>query len=319
LNGVREATALRIWKQLVTAGAYAFNAAHCVSYGMLAYWTMWLKVNHPLEFYCAALQKYDPKTKGFDLLKEASARGISVLPPDPAVSELSWSIEGDGLRAGFLQVSGIGEVTAEAILKHRATHYSEGLPMEWANLAEVRGIGPKTIEKIKEFAEEEDPFGIHLLSRTLAEVRRYLFERGDDLGLPFPRHKSDDIPYEPSRGEFYWLGMVRERNLKDLYELHRSRTGEELDPATVKEPEHVNWMVITGEDETGPLVITVHRYGGFYERVKDRLWNMDIKNQLLLVVGHKRNEYRRAIYASQLFVIDPSETGRSLPLYEQDY
>jgi DNA polymerase-3 subunit alpha len=62
-EGVKnEAVAERIWKQLVTAGAYAFNAAHCVSYGMLAYWTMWLKQHHPLEFYCASLQKFgDPQ------------------------------------------------------------------------------------------------------------------------------------------------------------------------------------------------------------------------------------------------------------------
>lgn len=317
-NGVKEGTALTIWKQLVTAGAYAFNAAHCVSYGMLAYWTMWLKVNHPLEFYCAALIKYDPKTKGFDLLKEAAAKGIKILPPDPAVSDITWSIEAGGLRAGFLQVNGIGEVTAEAIIRHREAHYGgENLPMEWANLAEVKGIGPKTIEKIREFAEQEDPFGIHLLGRTLAEMRKWLFDNGEAAGLPFPKHKSDDVPYEPQRGEYVWLGMVRDRNLKDLYELHRSRTGEELDPRTVKEPEHVNWMVITGEDETGPLVITVHRFGGFYDRVKETIWNMDIKNQLLLVVGHKRNEYRRAIYASQVYVIDPA--ALRAPLHEQDY
>ena len=319
-NGVSEGVALKIWKQLVTAGAYAFNAAHCVSYGMLAYWTMWLKVNHPLEFYCAALQKYDPKTKGFDLLKEASARGIRILPPDPEKSEETWSIAGDALQAGFLQVAGIGEVTAGAILKHRETHYSAGVPMSWANLAEVKGIGPKTIEKIQEFAEQDDPFGINLLSETLTRVRKYLFQHGEERGLPFPRHRSDDVPYEPSKGEFIWLGMVRERNLKDMYELHRSRTGEELDPATVKDPQWINWMVVTGEDETGPLVVTVHRYGGFYERVKETLWNMDVKNHLLLVVGHKRSEYRRAIYASQVFVIDPAELfGPTQMEMEQDY
>jgi hypothetical protein len=113
--------------------------------------------------------------------------------------------------------------------------------------------------------------------------------------------------------------MVRDRNLKDLYELHRSRTGEELDPATVKDPQWVNWMVVTGEDETGPLVITCHRYGGFYERVKEKLWNMDVKNQLLLVVGHKRSEYRRAIYASQVYVIDPATLAGPAREMEQDY
>jgi hypothetical protein len=100
---------------------------------------------------------------------------------------------------------------------------------------------------------------------------------------------------------------VRERNLKDLYELHRSRTGDELDPSTVKEPQYVNWTVILGEDETGPLTITVHRYGGLYERYKNLIWELDPKSHLLLVRGFKRREYRRAIYATELWVLDPNE------------
>jgi hypothetical protein len=121
--------------------------------------------------------------------------------------------------------------------------------------------------------------------------------------------KSEDVPYEAKRGEHVWVGMVRDRNLKDIYELHRSRTGEELDPKTVKEPEHVNYVVLTGEDETGPLVITAHRWRGFYEKHKDLIWNMDVSKQMLLVRGYKRSEYRRAIYATELYVIDPAKIG----------
>lgn len=300
-NGVGEGMALRVWKQLVTAGAYAFNAAHCVSYGMLAYWTMWLKVNHPLEFYCASLQKYDPKTKGFDLLREAIGLGIDILPPDPELSGLTWQREGKALRAGLLQVNGIGDVTAEAMLAYREDNDVDS----WLDYTAVRGIGPVTMEKVQAFASDPDPFGVYRLGVTLKKTRRYIWEYGDMDGLPMPRSKSEDVPYEPIKGEHIWLGVVTERNLKDLYELHRSRTGEELDPKTVREPEFVNWMVITGEDDTGPLVITVPRYRGFYDRNKDLLWNMDPKRDLLLVKGYKRTEYRRAIYANDIYIINP--------------
>lgn len=312
-NGVREQIALKIWKQLVTAGAYAFNAAHCVSYGMLAYWTMWLKVNHPLEFYCAALQKYDPKTKGFDLLKEASARGITILPPHPSRSDVTWSVDGGqhGLRAGFTQITGIGMKTAVAMTEWREATLA--LPdnmrrrLVWQDFTAVRGIGAATMKKVEQFVAQEDPFGIQLLSKTLKRVREHLWHHGDAMLIPFPRSKSEDVPYEAKRGEYLWMGVVRERNLKDLYELHRSRTGEELNPATVKEPQHINWCVITGEDETGPLTITVHRFRGLYDRYKDRLWGLDPKRHLLVVRGLKRAEYRRALYAEELWVID-SET-----------
>lgn len=310
-NKVKPASALKIWKQLVTAGAYAFNAAHCVSYGMLAYWTMWLKVHHPLEFYCASLQKYDPKTKGFDLLKEASAKGITILPPDPEESDLSWGFKSkaNALRAGLVQVSGIGDKMANAMLDYRTDYRNltpkhERRAITWHDYIAVSGIGPATMKKVEAFVQEEDPFGIELLSKKLAEMRRWLWDHGEDRGLPFPGSRSEDVPYEAKRGSHVWLGTVRERNLKDLYELHRSRTGEELDPATVKEPQHVNWCVVTGEDETGPLTLTVHRWRGFYEKYKDRLWELDPSRDLLLVRGNKKAEYRRALYAEQLWIIN---------------
>lgn len=304
-NGIPETKGARIWKNLVTAGAYAFNAAHCVSYGMLGYWTMWLKIKYPLEYYCCSLQKYDPKTKGFDLLKEAIDSGIDILPPDPALSQETWEIEGDALRAGLTQIAGFGEKRAPQLLSFRESYLRMNDTITWDDYEAVSGIGPKTIEKVKDFCEDEDPFGVYRLHRTLRKVRRYLWHEGELDGIPFPRSKSDDVPYENKRGDFVWSGFVKDRNLKDIYELHRSRTGEELDPSSVRQPEFVNYVVLTGEDETGPLVVTVHRYNGLYERFKEVIWNMDIKRDVLVVEGYKRNEYRRAIYATNLWVINP--------------
>ena len=304
-RAVKETVAIRVWKQLVTAGAYAFNAAHCVSYGLLAYWTMWLKQNHPLAFYCAALQKYDPKTKGLDLLREASAKGIPILPPHPRRSGITWNREGGGLRAGLVQVPGIGEKTAKEMKRWRKATGAQ--PETWWDYLPVHGYGKGTAQKVADFCQQRDPFGVNTMRETLARVRGWLWENGERHNLPFPTSKSEDIPYDPTRGEHVWVGYVRLRNLKDIFELHRSRTGEELDPANVREPQYVNYVVITGEDETGPLVITVHRFGGFYEKYKDTIWDMDPATDLLLVRGYKRNEYRRAIYASELHVLSIGE------------
>lgn len=302
-RGVPHAVATRVWKQLVTAGAYAFNAAHCVSYGLLAYWTMWLKQNHPLAFYCAALQKYDPKTKGLDLLKEADAKGLRILPPHPRRSGSTWSLEEGGLRAGLTQIRGIGDALAEGMLAFRTGEAESGGKWSWEHWLDMRGFGPGKLRMITEFCETKDPFGINTMRDTLRKVRRWLFDHGDEHELPFPASKSEDVPYEAIRGEHVWVGYVINRNLKDIFELHRSRTGEELDPEKVREPEYVNYVVITGEDETGPLVVTVHRWRGFYEKYKDLIWDMDPSQDLLLVRGYKRQEYRRAIYATELHVL----------------
>lgn len=301
-QGISEVTAARIWKQLVTAGAYAFNAAHCVSYGMLAYWTMWLKQHYPLEFYCASLQKYDPDVKGFDLLKEAHAKGIRIRPPHPLRSQITWTIEKGGLRAGLVQVKGIGEKMAPRMIEWR--EQCDRPVRYWHQYEELKGFGPKTTERIEAFCADEDPFGILRMTKQLQQVRLWLKANADDVGLFMAPHRSEDVPYEAKRGEYFWLGVVRQRNLKDIYELHRSRTGEELDPADVREPEYVNYAVILGEDETGPLTITVHRYGGLYEKFKDVIWGMAPDRDLLLVRGYKRAEYRRAIYATELYVLN---------------
>lgn len=307
-KGLTDVTAERIWKQLVTAGAYAFNAAHCVSYGMLAYWTMWLKQHYPLPFYCASLQKYDPKVKGFDLLKEAYAKGIRILPPHPLRSQETWSVEGDALRAGLTQVKGIGGNMAPRMVEWRerggGRRAIKAAGNDWAAYEALKGFGPKTTESIEAFCAEEDPFGILRMTKTLAAVRSWLKVNARQAGLFRAPHRSQDVPYEAKRGQYFWVGVVRERNLKDIYELHRSRTGEELDPATVREPQYVNYAVILGEDETGPLTITVQRWGGLYEKYKDLIWGMAPDRDLLLVHGTKRAEYRRAIYATELHVLN---------------
>lgn len=312
-RGVKESVAVRVWKQLVTAGAYAFNAAHCVSYGMLAYWTMWLKQHHPEAFYCAALRKYSEphhKEKALDIMREADGKGIKLLPPDPERSLLTWMPEpaSHGLRAGLTQVRGIGETFGTRMLEYREDCLKGGMaPWDWAAWLPMWGFGDGKLRQILEFCGQRDPFGINTMREQLSKVRRKLWDGGDMMGLPVPTHRSEDIPYEPAKGEYVWVGKVRLRNLKDIYELHRSRTGEELDPKQVKEPQYVNYVVITGEDETGPLVITVHRWGGFYERHKDAIWDMDPATDLLLVRGYKRAEYRRAIYATELHVLTVKE------------
>jgi hypothetical protein len=51
----------------------------------------------------------------------------------------------------------------------------------------------------------------------------------------------------------------------------------------------------------------VHRWGGFYESVKDVIWDLNPETDLLLVKGYKRKEYRRAIYATEVHVLKLGE------------
>jgi DNA polymerase-3 subunit alpha len=298
----------RVFSLLATAGAYAFNAAHCVSYGMLAYWTMWLKRNHPQAFYVGAFRKCGSDKKGKvrlrQLLQDARKHGVEILKLNMNRSDITWTAEGDAIRPGFMQITGVGEKMAQRLVQARDE--MDGFA-GWDDVGTIHGVGPKKIELFQSFIEDEDPFELDLLSNTIAKVKQQLFngDLADDAGLlPSPTHRSIDVPYDrtPENVAVTWLGVIRERNLKELFELHHSRTGEILDPATVKEPGKNEWVVMLGEDETEPIIITVDRWR--YRRFKKSVWSINLDRDLVLVKGFKYGvQSRRAIYVTDLWVL----------------
>lgn len=114
-----EEVSRRLWKQLEGWANYAFNKSHASAYGLVAYWTAWLKIHYPAEWLCAYLnygsvdrENKDGETNLELCLKEASKLGIKILPPDISKSFDSWSVEdGKNLRAGLKEIVGVGDKT----------------------------------------------------------------------------------------------------------------------------------------------------------------------------------------------------------------
>lgn len=306
-NGISEEVARRIWGLCITSGSYAFNAAHCVSYGMLAWWTMWFKQHHPLEFYAAALSKM-PEKKQLEILRDAAKHGLDVKPPDPAHSLEQWSIHDGGILAGLAQVTGIGSTMARKIIEYRQEHHAldgqDSRLVEWNDLTAIRGVGPKTVQRITEFVEKDDPFDIHYLHRRIVTVKAQL----RSMRIPYPTHTSLQVPY--SRGndvEVVWLGVLLHRNLRDLFESNFARTGTALDPADVKDPDLREWVIGVGADEDELVTITWDRWK--YPRFKKAIWGIKTNHDIIVVRGVKRGfQARRAIYVKDLWVIDPDNS-----------
>jgi DNA polymerase-3 subunit alpha len=293
-RGLTEAEARDIWDRCITAGSYAFNNAHTVSYGMLAWWTMWLKVYHPQVFYVASLQSYEAKQ--LELLKDATRHGLKVTPPDPVKLAVTWAPFHAGIRAGLTQVPGFGEKMAVSMMEYN----QENEVTCWADYANIRGIGPKKIEALELFERQDDPFGIYWLKRRLEDATKLVAE----WGLPAPTHTSADVPY--SRGqdeEVIWIGVLKHRNLRDLFELHYSRTGEELDPDGVRDARLREWVVAVGEDDEEMLTITWDRWK--YTRFKNAIWSIKLNKDVVLIKGVKKGyQARKAIYVTEMYVID---------------
>lgn len=295
-----EDVARAIWGDMITSGSYAFNAAHCVCYGLLGWWTQWFKQHKPRIFYAAALKHLGEKPeKQYDILRDAVRHGVEIRRPNPKRSAVSWSPVKRKLavRAGFSQIDGIGGKTAEQIAKHRRDLVVE----TWDDLSSIKGIGAKTIDKIKMFVKDDDPFGIYKLDKNIEAVKADL----KDLGLPLPTHRATDLPFEQGKTfPVVWLGTCLQRNVRDIFEQNRAKTGEELKPDDVRDPHLNEFILMTAEDETDQLLIKMDRWK--FPLYKQGLFDMKLGHDLMLVEGY-RPAYvtARQIKVRRLWVLEP--------------
>ena len=82
-NGYSDAAIKTLWDVLVPFSDYAFNKAHAAGYGLVSYWTAYLKANYPAEYMAALLTSVTgDKDKSALYLSECRRMGIKVLPPD---------------------------------------------------------------------------------------------------------------------------------------------------------------------------------------------------------------------------------------------
>jgi DNA polymerase-3 subunit alpha len=296
LHGIDEGLATRIWKFMVTSATYSFNVAHCVSYSMLGFWCQWLKQHYPREFYAAQLQKVGDSKDARDmkrprLLNDAVKNGFEILPPDPVKSDRTWKPDPDnarGIRAGFMQVPGIAAKTAGAILRYR----EEFGVTEWADLEAVRGIGGKTIVKMMDFVEDDDPFNIHLTAKVLDEIRTGIRRRLRDYrGLPTPTHVSHEIPKDRDCN-VTWIGVVRSIEYKDLIEDERARTGDTVEEimARTRDPKLLKSVTLRCYDDgDDDVYCKINRWE--FPRYKALVEKIVPGEDVVIVVGRKRSGF----------------------------
>jgi DNA polymerase III subunit alpha len=109
-----------LWDILVPFSDYAFNKAHTAGYGLIAYWTAYLKANYAPEYMAALLTSVgDDKDKSAVYLAECRRMGIKVLPPDVNASTLRFTAVGNDIRFGLGAVRNVGVNVVEAIIRCR--------------------------------------------------------------------------------------------------------------------------------------------------------------------------------------------------------
>ena len=128
-KGYTEDDAEKIFNLIEPFAGYAFNKAHAVCYGTIAYQTAFLKANYPAEYMTAVLRLAPSHPSGTAervaaAVAECARVGIQVLPPDVNASGVTFDVEqledgASAIRFGLSVIKNVGEVAVRAICDAR--------------------------------------------------------------------------------------------------------------------------------------------------------------------------------------------------------
>jgi DNA polymerase-3 subunit alpha len=121
-NGYSDSAIKTLWDILVPFSDYAFNKAHSAAYGLVSYWTAYLKANYPAEYMAALLTSVSgDKDKSALYLNECRRMGITVLPPDVNASAATFTPVGGDIRFGLAAVRNVGTNVVDAVVATRSS------------------------------------------------------------------------------------------------------------------------------------------------------------------------------------------------------
>jgi len=309
LHGVSEETATAVWGRLVTSASYSFNIAHCISYAMLAYWCMYMKVHYPSAFYAAQLRK-SPEDKWARLIKDAERHDIKVKGVMPDISETQWKpIESNIIVAGWQQLHGVAEKMAHKILDYnQGLIDSKGFGITCAkDLLAVSGIGDKKVDAFQAQIDSTDPFGLLKIKHSLDAIREGIREH--EIMLRRPTHTSDEILEVPGGKPIIWIGLVKKIEYKDAIEDERARTGREI-ADILQEMERsdlaTSAVLHCYDDGDEDVYVRIPRF--IFPKFKEALEGITLKHDVVYVLSRKsKGGFGASIYVKSMAVLDPDE------------
>jgi DNA polymerase III subunit alpha len=148
-NGYSPAAIKAIWDILVPFADYAFNKAHTAGYGLVSYWTGYLKANYPAEYMAGLLTSVgDDKDKMAMYLAECRRMGIQVLPPDVNQSAGPFTPVGSDIRFGLAAVRNVGTNVVEAIVRCREAKDKYHDFYDFLSKVDAVACNKKTVESL---------------------------------------------------------------------------------------------------------------------------------------------------------------------------
>lgn len=119
-NGYSKDAMDALWGTIEPFASYAFNKSHAAGYGLVSFWTAYLKAYFAPEYMAALLTSVsDKKDKSAIYLSDCRHLGIRVLPPSVNESHTDFQAVGEDIRFGMGAIRNVGAEVVEAIVKAR--------------------------------------------------------------------------------------------------------------------------------------------------------------------------------------------------------
>ncbi|HKW40314.1 MAG TPA: error-prone DNA polymerase [Gemmatimonadales bacterium] len=123
-RGVPEATAERVFMQVIAFSEFGFPKSHAAAFGLLAYQSAWLRHYHPAEYYTALFNNQPMGFYSLDALgRDASRNGVEIRLPDVNTSDVWCTVDltpcGEAVRVGLAFVRDWSEETATLVVVER--------------------------------------------------------------------------------------------------------------------------------------------------------------------------------------------------------
>lgn len=207
-RGFSDGAVKTLWDILVPFSDYAFNKAHSAAYGLVSYWTAYLKAHYPSEYMAALLTSvHGSRDKLAVYLNECRRMGIKVLPPDVNESVEVFSAVGRDIRFGLGAIRNVGHNVVQEICRLRDETPFESFE-EFINRLPALALNKRTIESLIK-AGALDQFG--KTRRALVDAHERLVEQaqkdrrneekgnvGFDFDALFAEDEQEENPFSQS-------------------------------------------------------------------------------------------------------------------------
>ncbi|MFC8874175.1 DNA polymerase III subunit alpha [Streptomyces ardesiacus] len=148
-NDYSEEAIKAIWDVMLPFSGYAFNKSHTAGYGLVSYWTAYLKANYPAEYMAALLTSVgDDKDKAGIYLADARKLGVTVLPPDVNESVAEFTAIGDDVRFGLRSVRNVGDNVIDTVITARKTKGKFTSFADFLDKADLPALNKRAVESL---------------------------------------------------------------------------------------------------------------------------------------------------------------------------